>query len=80
MRSRTSDLAANDQLAIIDAQVRGGSFGHGYDTNPAVSSDVILTILEDRNPGAEHGRPLTPYAPGFWVITEDYLLQPPVAP
>jgi esterase/lipase superfamily enzyme len=70
------ELAANEQLAIVDAQVKGGSFGHGYYMNPAVSSDLILTILEDRDPGAEHGRPLTPYAPGFWIITEDYLLEP----
>jgi esterase/lipase superfamily enzyme len=74
------ELAAIEALTIIDAQVRGGHFGHGYYMNPAVTSDVILTVLEERRPGAENGRPLTPYAPGFWIITEDYLLQPPDAP
>ena len=51
----------------------GGAFGHDYfRTNPAVASDLVLTVRYDRDPGAEHGRPLRHVKGGFWTINDDY--------
>ena len=51
--------------------MRGGSW-HSYFSNPTVASDLILLLLEDRPPGAEHGRPLEVIQPGFWGLGEGY--------
>jgi len=72
------ELRKMKNVQIIDAQVsKAGSFGHDYfHSNPAVSSDLILLMRYELLPGAEHGRPLTGTASGFWKITDRYALQP----
>ncbi|MHC4430041.1 MAG: alpha/beta hydrolase [Planctomycetota bacterium] len=64
----------NRQSQIIDADVTGYSkFGHDYYyRHPAVSSDLVLLLTGHLDPGAEHGRPLTPIESGFWRIDNDY--------
>jgi hypothetical protein len=52
----------------------GGQHGHNYfRTNPAVASDLVLTVRYGRDPGAEHGRPLEHRGAIFWKIGDDYL-------
>jgi esterase/lipase superfamily enzyme len=61
------------RLQIIDARVKGGSWGHDYfHSDPAVSSDVILLLRYGRGPGADNGRPLLKPDGGFWTITKGY--------
>ena len=48
---------------------------HSYfRTNPAVSSDLILMIRDNRDPGAENGRPLIEIDRGlnYWKIKDGY--------
>ena len=63
-------------MDFIDARVTQlGASGHSYFIdNPAVLSDLILLLRDDRPPGAEHGRPLLHRDDGFWEIRDDYLL------
>ena len=42
-------------------------YGH-----PAISSDLILLLRDNRGPGADNGRPLADEAGGLWRIDEDY--------
>lgn len=82
-RMRYSEIKAAQQknlaglanrLQIIDAQVSSDGIGHAYfHTNPAVSSDLILILRDNKQPGAENGRPLRHPPDGFWEITDDYL-------
>jgi esterase/lipase superfamily enzyme len=62
-------------LQIIDSQVSiVGNHGHDYFvSNPAVSSDLILSTRDHLPPGAAYGRPLAidPKS-NFWVITDTY--------
>ena len=52
--------------------LRGG-VGHGYfHASPAVSSDLILLLRDDLDPGADHGRPLVQKAQNFWELADDY--------
>lgn len=70
-RERISVL--QDVIEFIDVRVPSGFFGHSYFyESPAVSSDLVLLMAEDRLPGAEHGRPLRRDDIGFWYIDEDY--------
>lgn len=67
-------LALFPQLQIIDAKIKSDFIGHAYfHTNPAVSSDLILVLRDNRGPGAENGRPMTHRDDGFWEIRDDYL-------
>jgi esterase/lipase superfamily enzyme len=51
----------------------GGAHGHSYfRENPAVSSDLVLVLRYDRDPGAEHGRPLRHIEANFWTIGDGY--------
>lgn len=61
-------------IDVIDAKVsRLGPHGHSYFIdNPAVLSDLILVLRDDRAPGAEHGRPLVRRDDGFWEIRDGY--------
>ncbi len=62
------------QLQIIDAQISADGIGHAYfHSNPAVSSDLILILRDNKQPGAENGRPLRHPDDGFWEIRDDYL-------
>ena len=50
-----------------------GAHGHTYwIDNPAVLSDVILIMRDDRSPGAEHGRPMVRAESGIWEIHDGY--------
>jgi esterase/lipase superfamily enzyme len=52
----------------------GGAYGHDYfRTNPAVASDLVLTVRYGYQPGVENGRPLDPIEGLFWKIDDDYL-------
>lgn len=60
-------------LALVDAQVSSGFVGHSYfHDSPAVSSDLILTLREGRDPGAENGRPLIHVESSFWELHDGY--------
>lgn len=66
--------SANRDAVIQYQGKRGGSHGHDYfRTNPAVSSDLVLTVRFGRQPGAENGRPLEHVDALFWRINDDYL-------
>ncbi len=77
---RYSDLDPNQQQLLltattinaIDVRVNTGGLGHSYFANPAVASDLLLLLLEDRPPGAEYGRPLDPVRQGFWGLNKGY--------
>ncbi len=61
-------------IQFIDARVAGSGRGsHFYFYgHPAVSSDLILLMRDNRGPGAANGRPLFREADGLWRIDEDY--------
>ncbi|MDX1433212.1 MAG: alpha/beta hydrolase [Gammaproteobacteria bacterium] len=73
------DTVRPANLAVIEYTGSfGGAFGHSYyRANPAVASDVVLTMRYDRDPGAANGRPLEHQGLFFWKITDDYLLSSP---
>lgn len=61
-------------IQFIDARVAGsgrGSHFYFYD-HPAVSSDLILLLRDNRSPGIGNGRPLAIEADGLWRINQDY--------
>lgn len=60
-------------LHLIDTQIKTDFIGHSYFyANPAVSSDLILLLRDNRDPGLEHGRPLLYEDSNFWMITDSY--------
>ena len=61
-------------LDLIDAKVSDlGPNGHSYFIdNPAVLSDLILLLRDDRSAGPEHGRPLIRDESGFWNLYDGY--------
>jgi len=63
-----------DGISFIDLQETTSlKATHSYfHSDPAASSDLILTIRYDREPGAENGRPLKPVTTGFWQIEPGY--------
>jgi esterase/lipase superfamily enzyme len=66
-------LDAVSQMQIIDARVNTGFLGHSYfHASPAVSSDLILLLRDNRSPGAEHGRPLLKRQESFWEVNDAY--------
>jgi esterase/lipase superfamily enzyme len=68
----TSELFAH-RIHAIHRPRRTGFFGHSYFLHdPAVSSDLLLLLRDDRPPGAEHGRPLLHDPRGMWVIEDGY--------
>lgn len=68
-------LAQLKSFHIVNCNVNGYSTSHDYAfAHPAVTSDAILLLRDDRNPGAEHGRPLGSEFEGMWEIDNDYLL------
>jgi len=53
-------------------QTQGDRYGHSYFRDaPTVSSDLILMIRDDLDPG-EPGRPLEPLGLKFWRVPPDY--------
>jgi esterase/lipase superfamily enzyme len=71
---RTELLRHLPDIQIIDARVAGSWFSsHDYfHSHPALSSDLILLLRDNRRPGAESGRPLASEAGGLWRIDQDY--------
>ncbi len=66
-------LAGLPRLNMIDAEVDSGLIGHGYFySHPAVSSDLILILRDNRDAGKEHGRPMLELAPNYWQIRNNY--------
>jgi len=68
----TMDVAPSFDL--INARIeRVDWYGHSYFyQSPAVSSDVILILRDDLDPGKENGRPLRQGPPNYWFIDDDY--------
>jgi hypothetical protein len=61
-------------INMVMATVTSDATGHSYFTgSPAVSSDIILMLRDNRQPGAEHGRPLKKHMKNFYEIHDDYL-------
>ncbi|MHC5027591.1 MAG: alpha/beta hydrolase [Planctomycetota bacterium] len=60
----------SEDVAIVDARVKTGSFGHAYyHSSPAVSSDMLLFLM-----GVEAGtpeRPLVEVFPGYWLLDDE---------
>ncbi|GMW00382.1 MAG: hypothetical protein AMXMBFR84_15190 [Candidatus Hydrogenedentota bacterium] len=63
-----------DTVAVIDARTkRADIYGHSYFyQSPAVSSDLILLLRKNCDPGIENGRPLRLAAPKYWVLDDSY--------
>lgn len=72
---RRAELLRNlPDIQFIDARVAGsGSGSHFYFyEHPAVSSDLILLLRDNRSPGVKNGRPLASEADGLWRIDQNY--------
>ena len=64
-----------DRTHIIDAKVKTNFTGHNYfHASPAVSSDLILMLRDNLDPGKQNGRPLLQIDHNYWEITDDYLI------
>jgi hypothetical protein len=63
-----------DRTHIIDAKVKTNFIGHNYfHASPAASSDLILLLRDNRDPGVENGRPLINLGVHyFWRLTDGY--------
>ncbi len=70
-------LGAVPQMHIVSVLERTSFLGHSYfHENPAVSSDVVLLLRDNRDPGAENGRPLIKRQASFWEIDGAYPRMP----
>jgi len=68
-----ANLETGLHFNIIQAKVATTFLGHDYfHSNPAVSSDLILLLRDNKDPGAENGRPLIQQLANFWEITDGY--------
>jgi esterase/lipase superfamily enzyme len=68
-----SIVSAGLRTTYVDARVPAKGWGHSYfHQDPAVSSDLILVLRDNRGPGAANGRPLREVGPNYWVIGENY--------
>lgn len=66
-------LAGIHNLTLIDAKVSSGFLGHSYFySSPAVSSDLIMLLRDDLEPGTAGGRPLIRVDDAFWEIRDGY--------
>jgi esterase/lipase superfamily enzyme len=72
------DAGVAERGAVIQYTGKaGGGLGHDYfREDPAVASDLVLTVRYGLAPGAEHGRPLKHDAGFFFEIDDDYLESP----
>lgn len=58
---------------FIDVRAKLDFMAHGYFTsNPAVLSDLILVLRDDRLPGEANGRPLIDRGGSFWELQTGY--------
>lgn len=70
-------MEAMPQMQVIDVRVNTGFLGHSYfHASPAVSSDLLLLLRDNRNAGAENGRPLIKRQESFWEIIDSYPQSP----
>lgn len=68
-----ANLETDLQFNIVQAKVATTFLGHDYfHSNPAVSSDLILMLRDNKNPGAENGRPLVRQLANFWKVVDGY--------
>ncbi len=59
--------------SLVDSRVDSGLIGHSYFyDHPAVSSDLILLLRDDLDPGADHGRPLERLGSMLYALYDDY--------
>ncbi len=66
-------IRAAPRQSIVDARIPTSGWGHSYfHSSPAVSSDLILVLRYDKDPGAGHGRPLTEIGPNYWEMDKGY--------
>ena len=66
-------LKTQSKAHFVSANVKSDGSGHGYfHTNSAASSDLILLLRDNLDPGAANGRPLIKLQHGFWELTDDY--------
>jgi len=71
---RLKEVLAKSPMTVVQAIVSAGILGHSYFVeSPAVSSDIILMLRDNRSPGQENGRPLKERIPNFYEIRDDYL-------
>ncbi len=65
-------------LTFINADVKSDITGHAYFwTNPAASTDLILLLRDNLDPGVKNGRPLIRRSDNYWVLRDNYLLRTP---
>jgi esterase/lipase superfamily enzyme len=70
---QAASLKKVSDITFIELQGKSDPVGHGYfHSSPAASSDLILSIRFEMQPGAEHGRPMLPRGFNFWTIDETY--------
>lgn len=71
--SQRRTITAMRGVDFINVPDRMDFLGHSYFIwNPAVLSDLVLLLRDDRAPGAENGRPLGRREDGFWELPRDY--------
>ena len=71
--SQRAALSCMEGLNLIDVRVKTDFLDHAYFTsNPAVLSDLILLLRDNRAPGIAHGRPLIDLGGGFWELRTGY--------
>lgn len=67
-----------DNVNFVSVEQAGGRLGHSYfRRNPAVFSDIVLTLRTSDLPGST-ARPLENLQGNFWTIHEDYPAPRPV--
>jgi esterase/lipase superfamily enzyme len=72
-RKALEESGMKSQIQLIDVKVKTDFLGHGYFiSNPAVLSDLILVLRDNRAPGAQNGRPLLRGEGGFWELYDGY--------
>ncbi len=66
-------LSYFENVDMIDSKVSTDFLGHSYFyENPSASSDLILLLRDNRDAGAESGRPLIPLADQLWRLEDGY--------
>ncbi|MCC6679845.1 MAG: alpha/beta hydrolase [Phycisphaeraceae bacterium] len=86
---RATDLTKRQQDAFerleyratfVNVRAELDFLGHGYFvSNPSVLSDLILLLRDNRQPGADHGRPLVRRGSAFWELYDGYPKPHPVS-
>jgi hypothetical protein len=73
LRRGNSNIAfVNFQSAIDKSDSGADGFGHSYFRNaPTVSSDLVLMLRDDLDPGPP-GRPLKDLGLDFWAVPPGY--------